>query len=189
MSASGSTPTTDTTVEENTIAGNAVYGIEAFRSQTPGSANVTRNRFSRNSVTGNGNNGISVRSGANGGITPPGQLALIGNTLRGVASANAKIEVFSDAGSQAATYEGTTTADGTGFWSFTFAGTPAGAYLTATATDGANTSGLSTPVPFGAAPTPQPTNTPPPEPTDAPAPEPTATPTPRPRVLLPVVAR
>jgi parallel beta-helix repeat protein len=177
---SGSTPSTDTLVQANTVAGNAVYGIEVY-----GGTGVTRNTLTQNSVTGNGNNGISVRNSANDAITAPGSVAVIGNTLRGITRPNARVEVFSDAGSQAANYEGFTTADGTGFWSFTIASAPAGAYLTATATDGASTSGLSTPVAYGAAPTPQPTNTPPPEPTEAP----TATATPRPRVLLPVVTR
>ena len=180
ISASTSAFSTDTLVDSNTVANNAVYGIEVY-----GGAGVTRNTLTKNRVTGNGNNGISVRNSANDGILAPGSVRLIGNVLRGITRPNAKVEVFSDAGSQAANYEGETTADGTGFWSFTFPGTPTGAYITATATDNANTSGLSAPVAFGVAPTPLPTNTPPPEPTDVSTP----TPTPGARVLLPIVAR
>ena len=180
ISASTSAFSTNNTIDSNMVGNNAVYGIEVY-----GGTGVTRNTLTKNRVTGNGNNGISVRKGANDGILAPGSVRLIGDVLRGITRPNAKVEVFSDPGSQAANYEGETTADGTGFWSFTFPGTPTGAYITATATDGANSSGLSAPVAFGTAPAPMPTNTPLPEPTDVP----TATPTPGARVLLPIVER
>jgi hypothetical protein len=67
--------------------------------------------------------------------------------VSGTACANCTIEVFSDANDEGALYEGTTTANSSGNWTFTKASGLTGPYVTATATDAnSNTSEFSAPV-------------------------------------------
>jgi|GEM_PF-880428 len=102
---------------------------------------ITRNSFSHNEAAG-----IDLVAGGNGGIAPPvmtGRAPLAGSTQPG-----ALVELFSDTGDEGLTYEGETLAGDDGL--FTFEGTPAGPYVTATATDSdGNTSAFSVAQPVG----------------------------------------
>jgi len=98
--------------------------------------------------------------------------------VMGTACANCTIDIYSDDADEGRVYEGSTTANGIGNWSFSRS--LEGPNVTATATDAdGNTSEFSAPV---AVPDPTPTATPTPTPTPSPTPtrSPTATPTPTP---------
>jgi hypothetical protein len=103
-----------------------------------------RNRVTRNSISGNPNGGIVLFNEANGGIVPP-SVSRTTSGVRGTAVPNGIVEIFSDSSNQGRVYEGTATADAAG--NFDWAGTPAGPYVTATATDrSGNTSEFSDPI-------------------------------------------
>lgn len=102
------------------------------------------NRITQNSISNNTNSGIIFFESANGGITAP---TLIQNTsgVEGTSIPGAVIEIFSDPSTQGNYYEGSTNADGSGY--FSWAGTLHGINITATATDASgNTSEFSVPV-------------------------------------------
>jgi len=87
--------------------------------------------------------GIENESGGNTELAPP---VITGfGSVMGTACPNCTVDVYSDDEDEGRVYEGSTTADGTGNW--TFGGSPQGPNVTATATaaDG-NTSEFSTPV-------------------------------------------
>jgi len=91
---------------------------------------ITRNRIHSNAVAG-----IRLVEGANDELAAP-LIAAAGSTqVSGSACAGCDIEVFSDAEDEGAIFEGTTTADSAGRWSFAAPGGFSGPNLTATATD------------------------------------------------------
>jgi CSLREA domain-containing protein len=114
------------------------------------------------SVRGNlihSNGGMGIRNINNGNmeLSPPVITAV--GSASGTACANCTIDVYSDDADEGRVYHGSTTADGSGNWSFP--GAVVGPNVTATATDAdGNTSEFSTPF---ALPGPTPTPTPTPE--------------------------
>lgn len=85
----------DSRVEQNRIAASGVNGIRAS------GADVARNSWRENLITGSAAAPIAVTSGANGGVRPP-QLAALGDgQLSGRASPGAWVELFSLAGEPA----------------------------------------------------------------------------------------
>ena len=115
----------DTIGPNNQIWYNGEYGIELKDSTIK---NVT---ITQNSIAGNANGAISLQNGANENIAPP---TISGITpLTGTALPESVIEIYSDSLSQGKSYEGSTTADDNGNWTYI---TPVqGPYVTATATD------------------------------------------------------
>jgi CSLREA domain-containing protein len=191
-------------VAYNTLDGVLVDGADSFTS-------TVGNTITANSITANGQQGINNFRGGNRELTPPTITAASATQVSGTACANCTVEVFSDAADEGAIYEGTTTANAAGNWTFNKPGGLAGPYVTATATDGAgNTSEFSAPVSVAPA-TPTatstptatrtPTGTPPPTVTRTPTatPSPTSTPTATPtgmvsptpgyRIYLPIVLK
>jgi CSLREA domain-containing protein len=160
--------------DANTIAFNGMDGVQV----DAGSAPTTGNTILANSIHDNGGLGIANVDGGNTELTPP-VITGLGSVL-GTACANCTIDIYSDDEDEGRIYEGSTTADGGGNW--TFNDTPVGPFVTATATDAAgNTSEFSSPFELTpATPTPTPSPTPSPTPTATPTPTtatPTATPT------------
>jgi len=129
----GSTPG-----EGNVIAHNGGNGVLVDGSATTG------NTISRNSITANGGLGIENQNGGNTELTPPTIASASCSSVSGTAPPNSTVEIFSDPEDEGKRYEGTTTADTTG--AFTWAGSITGPNVTATAADGAgNTSEFSLP--------------------------------------------
>ncbi|MGA9349284.1 MAG: CSLREA domain-containing protein [Anaerolineae bacterium] len=163
-------------------------------------AGTRGNTITRNCIHSNVGKGIRLYGGGNDGLAPPVITAASATQVSGTACANCTIEVFSDAADEGAIYEGTTTANAAGNWTFTKPGGLTGPYVTATATDGqGNTSEFSAPVSVAptptvtrtASPTVTPTATGSPPPTSTPTVTPTGTvsPTPGYRVYLPIVLK
>lgn len=197
--------------EANLIAFNSMHGVEI-----DGSYGAAHNTITRNRIHSNGGKGIALLSGGNGGLVAPVITTASATQVSGTACANCTVEVFSDATDEGAIYEGATTANAAGNWTFNKPGGLTGPYVTATATDGAgNTSEFSAPAslapatPTGtrtptATATPTPTvtrtttGTPPPTATRtptatlSPTPSPTRTgtpPTPQWRLYLPLIMK
>jgi parallel beta-helix repeat protein len=127
----------DVRAAHNTVRFNKTGGIFIC-------GNGTRNNtLTENRITDNHGPAIQLCAGANGGVRPPVILEASGNRASGQACAGCRVELFSDPGEQADTFEGFATADPAGAWvvekpeGFTYPN------LTATATDGQNTSALS----------------------------------------------
>ncbi|NQT27134.1 right-handed parallel beta-helix repeat-containing protein, partial [candidate division KSB1 bacterium] len=119
----------------NIIAFSLSEGINMWGSTT------LRNTITQNSFHSNTDKAINLE-GANLGQEPPVLTAIA--SVTGTATPNATVEIFSTPDDEALTYEGTVTADGEG--NFYWPGSPAGPYVTATATDlEGNTSELSSP--------------------------------------------
>ena len=131
----------------NTIIGTPGHGnVIAFsggNGVSVGGASSIRNTIRGNSIHSNLEYGISLWDGGNTElpapvITSPGPVA-------GTACANCTVDVYSDSEDEGRIYEGSTTASGSG--NFTFAGAVSGPAVTATATDAAgNTSEFSDPL-------------------------------------------
>ena len=137
----------------NVIAHNGGNGILVDGPDTTG------NRITQNYITSNANLGIDNYYGGNTELISPTITSATGNSISGVARPNCTVEIFSDPDDEGKIYEGATTADGNG--SFTWAGSVAGPYVTATETDGAgNTSEFSLPILPAATSTPTRTATP-----------------------------
>ena len=125
-------------VFRNTIAINARNGIVISGTIATG------NELSENSITNNTLKGIVLSGNANGGINPPVITAVLPHSVSGTACGLCKIEIFSDDENEGEIFEGTTTADANGDWSYS--GSFSGPKLTATARDDDhNTSEFSTP--------------------------------------------
>ena len=127
--------------EENLIAYNGKSGIEI-----DGSFGAAHNTISRNRIYGNQLAGIRLSYGGNNAIAAPSIITARPTLVSGVACANCIVEIFSDQDGQGAVYEGHTTANPAGKWTFSKPAGVTGPHLTATATgsDG-NTSEFSAP--------------------------------------------
>lgn len=160
----------ETSLSNNAISGNGDAGVQV-------DATARGVTLSQNSITGNGR-AIALASSANDGIAPP-SLSVQGTaSIAGTAEPNALIEIFTDAAGQAAFYEGSVRASGSGAFSFTLPAAPRAGRLTVTATDGGgNTSALSQPLTLPAAASPTTTRTPSATPTSTATRTPSATPT------------
>ncbi len=129
--------------QANLIAFNGDDGVEVLS----GSYGAKYNTITRNRIHSNAGKGIALPGGGNEGLAAPVITIASATQVSGTACANCTIEVFSDAADEGAIYEGTTTADGSGYWTFTKASQLIGPYVTAAATDAAgNTSEFSAPV-------------------------------------------
>lgn len=153
----------------NLIAFNNSDGVEVYGAGTRG------NTISSNQVRSNTGKGIRLANGGNDGLAAPAITSASATQVAGTACVNCVIEVFSDAEDEGTAYEGTTTADGAGNWTFNKPAGLAGPNVTATATDGAgNTSEFSASVSLLPA-TPTATRTPTATPTGSPVATPTTT--------------
>lgn len=144
----------DVTVgDENIIAFNTLYGV-----YVGGAGGV---EITQNSIHDNGDEGIHLESGTNGGILPPVITQVTAVSVSGTTCNNCAVEVFSDGADEGETFEASTFANGSGQW--TVNASVAGPNVTATTTGTEGTSefsavfSLSTPTPT---PTPSPTPTP-----------------------------
>ncbi len=128
------------TSKSNTIGGSAagMGNIIAFHTQAgvwiSGSTPIVDDNAVRQNSIYQNSVGIALIDGANDAIETP--VIVAGDPLTGTACANCTVEIFSDADGEGKIFEGTTTADGGGDW--TFNGVLAGPHVTATATDIAN---------------------------------------------------
>jgi len=173
--------------QDNTIGGtasgegNIITDSYEDGVQVDGGA-TTGNTIRGNGIFRNGDKGIENENGGNEELTPP-TISGFGS-VSGTACAYCTVDIYSDDEDEGEVYEGSTTADSVGYWSFP--GWPVGPNATATATDSdGNTSEFSAAVAVPEtrptpAPTPTATGTPPPTPAPTPSP-----PTPR---LLPLPA-
>jgi hypothetical protein len=128
--------------QANLIAFNGGDGIEVA-----GGYGAKHNTITRNRIHSNTGKGIALPSSGNEGLAAPVITTASATQVSGTACANCTIEVFSDANDEGALYEGTTTANSSGNWTFTKASGLTGPYVTATATDAnSNTSEFSAPV-------------------------------------------
>jgi len=109
----------------NTIRFNEEYGVNVT------GASTLYNTITENSISDNAFSGIGIWDGGNGELNPP-VITDVGS-VSGTVPPNATVEIFSDPENEGLTYEATVVADGSG--NFTWSGTPAGPYVTATATD------------------------------------------------------
>ncbi|MFC1614751.1 dockerin type I domain-containing protein [Gemmatimonadota bacterium] len=112
----------------NVIAHNALSGIYIQGEESVG------NRITQNSIYNNGVLGIELWDGE---LAAPAifDFDLQSGTVTGVASANCTVEVFSDNAGEGEIYEGQTTADNAGIFSFSKGAPFTRSYLKATATD------------------------------------------------------
>jgi hypothetical protein len=115
----------------NLIAHNGGAGIKVS------GAGATGNTITHNSVTANFSEGIRLEGGGNGGLSAPIITVCTDTSISGTAPPDCVIEVFSDDDAEGKAYEGATTSNGTGTFSFTKPAGFAGPYMTATATDSA----------------------------------------------------
>jgi hypothetical protein len=135
----------------NTIAFNNQAGVGVDGPDTSG--NTIRGNF----IHSNGDKGIESHMGGNEALPPP--LITGFGSVMGTACLACVIDIYSDDEDEGRVYEGSTTANDDGNW--TFSGTPEGPNVTATATDSdGNTSEFSEPLAV-------------PEPTPSPTPSPT----------------
>lgn len=111
------------TVAQNTISGGN-YGIR-------GSSETRLNVWTRNSIFGVVSATVYLADGANRNMLAPYDLSVAGLTLTGKARPGASIEVYSDDGGWARTYEGSALTDAAGNWRFTVGGAWRGAKLSA----------------------------------------------------------
>ena len=102
------------------------------------------NTIRRTSIYGNSGAGIHLGDGANNQLAAPVITHAVFGIVSGTACPGCIVELFSDDEDEGRVYEGTTIADDSGNWKW--AGSLAGPYVTATATDEAgNTSAFSAP--------------------------------------------
>jgi hypothetical protein len=128
----------DSTIGEgNVVAYNTWDGVSVY------GASATGNRIRGNSIHHNGGKGIENDTGGNTELAPPVVTGF--GSVTGTACPNCTVDIYSDDEDEGRVYEGSTTANGVGNWSF--AGSLEGPNATATATDSnGNTSEFSPPV-------------------------------------------
>lgn len=129
----------------NTIGPN---NIIAYNNRPGISIQTLYNTISRNSIHDNNVAGISLWEGGNEDLAAPiiFNFDLQTGTIGGLACANCTVEIFSDSVDEGEIYEGQTTADGTGIFTFYKGAAFIGPHVTATATDvNGNTSEFSLP--------------------------------------------
>jgi titin len=120
--------------EANVIAFSGIIGVQVEGADTIG------NTIRGNSIHSNAREGILSVEGGNAGLAPPQVTAA--NPVSGTACPNCTVDIYSDAADEGRVYEGSTTADAGG--SFTFDEKTSGPFVTATATDAeGNTSAFS----------------------------------------------
>lgn len=100
------------------------------------------NRLRRNSIYGNRDGAISIDATASGVPPPPIIAEVTLTSVRGTACERCSVEIFSDNAAQGRWYEGTTSADAAGVFSFTTPASISGSFVTATATDGAGSTSM-----------------------------------------------
>lgn len=126
----------------NVIAYNGGPGIAVYAMDS------VRNRITQNSVHDNGGPGIDLWDGGNTELAAPliFDFDLQAGTVTGWACANCMVEIFSDSSDEGELYEGETTVNSSGFFTFNKGASFVGPHLTATATDAeGNTSKFSAP--------------------------------------------
>ncbi len=111
--------------EGNVIAHNRIFGVQVE------GADTVANTIRGNSLHSNSREGIISEEGGNRGLAAPTVDAAA--PVRGSACPSCLVDIYSDSSDEGEVYEGSTTADETG--SFTFEGPLAGPFVTATATD------------------------------------------------------
>lgn len=116
---------------DNLIAFNGKEGVYLEGGDT------LRNTITQNSLFYNQSTGILLRDGANNNLDTPhiDSVDLPGGLVSGTACPNCAIEVFSASDEEGKIFEGSTVADGTGYWSLVTGHSLAGPNVTATATD------------------------------------------------------
>jgi len=127
---------------DNVIAHNRGVGIKV-----EGVPSV-HNTITQNSIHDNGWSGIVLRNGGNAELAAPTiiEFDLEAGTVAGLTCAGCGVEIFSDDDDEGALYEGRTTADDAGDFTFSKGSSFVGRHLTATATDASgNTSAFSAP--------------------------------------------
>ncbi len=127
---------------DNIIAYNNIDGIGIQDSNSFG------NTITQNSIHDNKEEGIYLWEGGNSELPSPVILDfdLTAGTVTGFAGADCTVEIFSDSSNEGEVYEGQTTADSSGFFTFSKGTSFTGPHLTATATDAdGNTSEFSIP--------------------------------------------
>jgi parallel beta-helix repeat protein len=103
---------TDNIIFGNLIRENGRSGIALDDAAT------ARNRISQNSVSANGGSAIKIDGGAQGGIrTPVITFVLADGVVRGTATPNATVEVYTDPGNEGEVFRGAAATDGNGAWS------------------------------------------------------------------------
>jgi hypothetical protein len=111
--------------EGNVVAHNGIHGLLIEGADTTG------NPIRGNSIYSNVRESIVSKEGGNMGLAPP---VIDGvDPVQGTASANCIVDIYSDSAGEGEVYEGSTTADADG--RFTFDEAPSGPYVTATATE------------------------------------------------------
>jgi CSLREA domain-containing protein len=138
----------------NTIGPDNLIAFNNWEGVLVDGAGTRGNTISRNRIHSNAGSGIRLTNGGNDGLASPVITAASTTQVSGTSCANCIIEVFSDAADEGAIYEGSTTANAVGNWTFTKSGGLTGPYVTTTATDGqGNTSEFSAPASVSQAPT------------------------------------
>lgn len=126
-------------IVDNRIACNKTSGV------TISGSNARDNRVSHNSITNNNGHPLDVVQGANGGVAAPTLEVVTENEVRGRSCRGCLVEIFSDPAGEADSFEGQAvarTSDGT-FIIPAEDGAFTHRLITATASDGQNTSHLS----------------------------------------------
>jgi hypothetical protein len=126
----------------NVIAHNDFSGVEVYGPNSLG------NIITQNTIHGNGWLGVDLWGGGNMELASPiiFDFSVSTGSVTGLAYPNSTVEVFSTSSDEGEIYEGQTTADGAGTFTFNKGSFFAGPHLTATATDtDGNTSEFSLP--------------------------------------------
>ena len=127
---------------DNVIAHNGGPGVNVHDPDS------LHNTITQNSIHDNGSTGINLWGGGNAELAAPiiFDFDLQAGTMMGLTCADCTVEVFSDSSDEGAIYEGRTTANDAGLFTFSKGDAFIGPHLTATATDvNSNTSEFSLP--------------------------------------------